>query len=37
MEVEVPAGEPMYFDAVEHTTENIGSTEPAVFLIEFKG
>ena len=36
MEVEVPPGVPMYFDAAEHTTENIGTTDPSVFLIELK-
>lgn len=36
MDVDVPAAQPMYFDAVEHETENIGSTELRVFLVELK-
>ena len=36
MEVDVPEGVPMYFDAVEHATENIGHTEGVTLLIELK-
>ena len=36
MEVDVPAGVPMHFPAVEHETENIGDTEAVVLLIELK-
>lgn len=36
MEVDVPVGVPLYFDAVDHETENIGDTEGVVLLIELK-
>ena len=37
MEAEVPPGVPMYFEATEHVTENIGDTEGVTLLIELKG
>ena len=36
MEVDVPVGVPMYFEAVDHETENIGDTEGVTLLIELK-
>ena len=34
--VDVPAGVPMHFPAVEHETENIGDSEGVVLLVELK-
>ena len=36
MEIEVEAGQPMYMDAADHATENVGTTDGAVILIELK-
>ena len=36
MEIEVKAGQPVYMDAVEHATENVGSAEGHVVLVELK-
>ena len=36
MEIEVQPGQPMYMDASEHATENVGTTEAHVLLIELK-
>ena len=36
MEAEMPAGHALYFDAVEHSTENIGNTDSAAILVELK-
>jgi quercetin dioxygenase-like cupin family protein len=36
VEMELPSGEAMYLPAVEHTTENVGSTPVHGFLIELK-
>ena len=36
MEIEVEEGQPMYMDAVSHSTENVGTTEGHVLLIELK-
>ncbi|MDZ4277731.1 MAG: cupin domain-containing protein [Dehalococcoidia bacterium] len=35
-EAEIPDGQPMFFEATEHTTENIGTTEFHAFLAELK-
>ena len=36
MDIEMSAGQAMYMDSVEHATENTGSTEGLVILIELK-
>ena len=36
MEMEVPAGHAMYMDASEHATENVGTTEGHIILVELK-
>ena len=36
MEMDVPAGQAMYMDASEHATENVGTTEGHVILVELK-
>ena len=36
MEAELPAGQVMYMDAVDHATENVGNTEGLVILVELK-
>ena len=36
MEIEVKAGEPMYMDAHSHGTENVGTSDGHVLLIELK-
>jgi hypothetical protein len=36
VEVELKAGQALYLDAVEHTTEIIGTSEAHVVLIELK-
>jgi quercetin dioxygenase-like cupin family protein len=36
MEAELKAGQVMYLDPVEHTTEITGSTEAHAFLVELK-
>jgi len=36
MEVELKAGQAMYLDPVEHTTEIIGTSEAHVLLVELK-
>ena len=36
MEIEMKAGDSVYMDAVEHATENIGSAEGRVVLVELK-
>ena len=36
MEVELQDGQAMYLDATEHATENLGTTEGHVLLIELK-
>jgi len=35
-EAELPGDSVMFFEATEHTTENVGSTEANGFLIELK-
>lgn len=35
-EAELPAGAPMIFEATEHTTENIGSEDAVVIIVELK-
>ncbi len=36
MEIELKAGQAMYMDAVEHATENLGTVEGHVILVELK-
>ena len=36
MEVELEAGQALYLDPVEHSTENVGTTEGLVLLVELK-
>ena len=36
MEMDITAGQPMFMDAVTHTTENVGDTEAHVLLVELK-
>ena len=36
MEIELKAGEAVFLEAVEHTTENIGTTEARAILVELK-
>ena len=36
MEIEVKAGEAMYMDAATHATENVGTTDGHVLLIELE-
>ena len=36
MEIGLKAGDSGYFDAVEHTTENVGTTEGLIILVELK-
>ena len=36
MEIELGSGHAGYFDAVEHSTENVGTTEGHIILIELK-
>ena len=36
MESDVPVNQPMYMDGSAHSTENIGTVEGQVFLIELK-
>ena len=35
-EAEVPDGQPMFFEATEHTTENIGTTDAHFLLVELR-
>ena len=36
MEIELDSGTAMYMDAVEHATENVGTTDGHVILVELK-
>jgi len=36
MEIEIQPGQAMYMDATEHSTENVGSAEGLVILVELK-
>ena len=36
MEAELEAGQTIFVDATEHSTENIGSTESTGFIVELK-
>ena len=36
MEAELEAGQAMYLDAVDHSTENVGATEGHIILVELK-
>ena len=36
MEAEMSAGQVMYMDAVDHTTENVGNTKGVGILVELK-
>lgn len=36
MEAELKAGQAMYLDSVQHTTEIMGTTEAHVVLVELK-
>ena len=36
MEIELEDGQAMFVEATEHSTENVGTDEPHVFLVELK-
>ena len=36
MEIGLNSGDAVYMDAVEHTTENVGTTEGVILIVELK-